>query len=325
VLTRPRATEIVGRFPSQAVLVVGDVMLDRFVWGEVTRISPEAPVPVVKIRRETATLGGAGNVVSNLTALGAAVRFAGVVGEDEAGRRVRERLASAGVDVRGLLNDPTRPTTLKMRIVAHNQQVVRVDTEEDGSLPEPLAGELLRQALALLDGVSALMISDYDKGVLSPGLLRPLLAAARAAAIPVVVDPKRAHFPLYQPVTVITPNQAEAARATAIEIRGEADVERAGRRILEMLATDALLVTRGERGMALFERDRETTAIPTRSREVYDVTGAGDTVASVLALALPAGATMREAAELANFAAGIVVGKIGTATVSREELLAAIV
>ena len=323
MLTRPRRLELVGRFPAQTVLVVGDIMLDRFVWGEVTRISPEAPVPVVRIRRETDCLGGAGNVVSNLRALGSSVRFAGLVGSDEAAGRVRERLQANGVDVRGLLVDPARPTTLKMRIIAHSQQVVRVDSEEDRPLDGALGEGLLQRALELLEGVSALMISDYDKGVLSPGLLRPLLAAAAKAGLPVIVDPKLTHFPHYEPVTIITPNQLEAARATATEIRGDADVERAGRKILEMLDTRALLMTRGERGMALFERGGATSFIPARSREVYDVTGAGDTVASVLALALPAGASLREAAELANLAAGIVVGKIGTATVTAEELSAA--
>src|SRR5262245_5682002 len=242
MLTRPRRLELVGRFPAQTVLVVGDIMLDRFVWGEVTRISPEAPVPVVRIRRETDALGGAGNVVSNLRALGASVRFAGLVGSDEAGARVRERLQAGQVDVRGLLVDPTRPTTLKMRIIAHSQQVVRVDSEEDRPLDGTLGEGLLKRALELLEGVSGLIIPDYDKGVLSPGLLRPLLAAASKAGLPVIADPKLTHFRHYEPVTVITPNQFEAARATATEIRGEADVERAGRKILEMLDTRALLM-----------------------------------------------------------------------------------
>ena len=299
-------------------------MLDRFVWGQVNRISPEAPVPVVRITRETASLGGAGNVASNLAALGAAVRCAGLVGDDEAGAQVRERLGAIGADTTAVVTHPGRPTTLKMRVVAHNQQVVRVDQEEDSPPGAEVAGHLIEKAFSLLPGSEALIISDYDKGVVSRELLGRLLGEAARRGIPVIVDPKLAHFRLYQPATVLTPNQMEASRATAIEVRREEDVERVGRRILEMLDARALLITRGEKGMSLFERERPTTAIPARSREVYDVTGAGDTVVAALALALVAGAGIREASELANVAAGLVVAKLGTATLSVEELTAAL-
>ena len=323
-LSRSRAGEIISRFPSSNVLVIGDLMLDRFVWGEVDRISPEAPVPVVRVRRETACLGGAGNVVSNLAALGGKVRCAGVVGEDEAGGQIRERLAATGAELRAVLTAPGRPTTVKVRVIAHNQQVVRVDQEEDSPLDTPVAERLIEEALALLAGSAAVVISDYDKGVLSPALLQRLLAEAARAGLPVIVDPKLTHFPLYQPVTVLTPNLAEAARATAIELRREEDLERAGRKILQMLDAKALLITRGERGMSLFERDGSTVHISARSREVFDVTGAGDTVGATLALALSARASIREAAELSNIAAGLVVGKLGTATVTAAELLDAV-
>jgi D-beta-D-heptose 7-phosphate kinase/D-beta-D-heptose 1-phosphate adenosyltransferase len=299
-------------------------MLDRFVWGQVNRISPEAPVPVVRITRETASLGGAGNVASNLAALGAAVRCAGLVGDDEAGAQVRERLGAIGADIAAVVTHPGRPTTLKMRVVAHNQQVVRVDQEEDAPPGAEVAGPLIEKAFSLLPGSEALIISDYDKGVVSAEMLGRLLGEAARRGIPVIVDPKLTHFRLYQPATVLTPNQMEASRATAIEVRREEDVERVGRRILEMLDTRALLITRGEKGMSLFERERPTTAIPARSREVYDVTGAGDTVVATLALALVAGAGIREASELANVAAGLVVAKLGTATLSVEELTAAL-
>jgi D-beta-D-heptose 7-phosphate kinase/D-beta-D-heptose 1-phosphate adenosyltransferase len=320
-LTRRRAEELIDRFASSCVLVVGDLMLDRYVWGEVRRISPEAPVPVVRARRETLSLGGAGNVVSNLTALGARVRCAGILGDDEGGRQVRERLEACGADLQAVLTQPGRPTTVKMRIIAHNQQVVRVDQEDDAYLDAAYEQRMIDIVLALLEGSSAVVISDYAKGAISASLLERLLGGAASAGVPVIVDPKLAHFPLYQPVTVLTPNVEEASRATAIEIRGDDDVDRAGRRILQMLEARAVLVTRGDRGMSLFERDGPETIIPARTREVYDVTGAGDTVVATLALALSVEASLPEAAELSNRAAGLVVSKLGTAVVAAKELL----
>jgi D-beta-D-heptose 7-phosphate kinase/D-beta-D-heptose 1-phosphate adenosyltransferase len=320
-LGKDRAGEILAKFPKTPVLVLGDLMLDRFVWGEVSRISPEAPVPVVRVKRETSTLGGAGNVVSNLAALGGAARVAGILGGDETGRQTGEMLRACGADMSAVLTDPARPGTLKMRVIAHSQQVVRVDQESDALLPADLRAQFLAAALAALAGVRALVISDYDKGVVCPEVLSAVLGAARAAGVPVLVDPKISHFPHYQPVTLLTPNQSEAARATAIEIRDEADVERAGRKILDQLDTRGVLITRGDRGMALFERDRPTWTIPARAREVFDVTGAGDTVVAVLTLALAAGAGLREAAELANVAGGLVVSRLGTATVTAKEVL----
>lgn len=315
------AHSLVPAFQGKRVLVIGDVMLDRFIWGEVDRISPEAPVPVVRVRRETVHLGGAANVAANLASLGASVSIAGVVGTDAASEQIRATLSEAGIHAH-LVQDPERTTTVKTRVIARAQQVVRVDRETEGAVA---GGGLDRLAAHVLDGLKtsqAVVVSDYDKGVVSPDLLSAVLPAARRLGLPVVVDPKISHFGHYQPVTVLTPNQAEAARAAAMEIRSEQDCLVAARRILERLDAQAVLVTRGERGMLLLERGAAPRFIPAVAREVYDVTGAGDTVVALLALTLAAGGSLVDAATLANHAGGIVVGKVGTATVTREELVA---
>jgi len=319
-LTRSRAAEILASFAGKPVLVVGDLMLDRFVWGDVSRISPEAPVPVVHVRRETAALGGAGNVAANLAALGASVSIAGILGGDDTGKRIAALFRECGVDASGVVTDAGRPSISKTRIVAHSQQVVRVDREDDGAVSAATAEALRTGARAKLGGAAALVISDYDKGAIGPALLGGLLADARRAGIPVVVDPKISHFSLYQPATILTPNQSEASRATGIAIRSDDGLERAGRAILDMLDTQAVLITRGEKGMSLFERDRPTRSIAAEAREVFDVTGAGDTVVACLTLALAAGAQAIEAAALANIAAGRAVSRLGTATVTPQEI-----
>jgi len=316
------AARLVRGFRGRQVAVVGDVMLDRFLWGEVHRISPEAPVPVVHVERETHHLGGAANVAANLQSLGAAVTLVGIAGDDAAARQLETALGDASIGSR-LVQEPGRVTTVKTRVVARSQQVVRVDHET----PRVVAGDMLARLLATAsDAVreaDAIVVSDYDKGVVSRELLARILPEARARGVPVVVDPKIAHFPFYQPATVITPNQAEAARATALELRSDADCLAAAAAILGRLDLAAVLMTRGERGMLLAERGAAPRFLPAVARQVYDVTGAGDTVVAVLALALAAGAPLPEAAELANLAGGIVVGKVGTATVEAEELLRA--
>ena len=315
-----RAQDIVSAFRGRRVLVVGDVMLDRFIWGDVDRISPEAPVPVVRVRRETVHLGGAANVAANLAALGARATLAGVVGDDPAAEQIRAALSEAGIDPR-LVEDPARPTTVKTRVIARAQQVVRVDRENDGVVAGPSLDRLRARILDEIKTAEAVVVSDYDKGVLSRDLLGAILPEARALGLPLVVDPKISHFAHYQPATVLTPNQAEAARATAMEIRTDEDCLASARTILDRLDTRAVLVTRGERGMLLLERGESPRFIPAVAREVYDVTGAGDTVVAVLALALAARASLVEAAVLANHAGGIVVGKVGTATLGPEEFL----
>jgi D-beta-D-heptose 7-phosphate kinase/D-beta-D-heptose 1-phosphate adenosyltransferase len=316
-MTPARAQELLANFADQRLLVLGDLMLDEFIWGEVRRISPEAPVPVVEVKRESWHAGGAGNVVSNLLALGAQAIPLGVIGQDWAGDKLRERLTDAGAETKFLLADSTRPTTLKTRIVAHHQQMIRADRESKAPLHEATEDALLAAFTAALATADAVIVSDYDKGVLTPRVLQNALAAAADKIT--CLDPKLKNFALYRPVTVITPNQLEAERATGIDITDEESLLAAAQRIRELLACPHVLITRGEHGMSLFG-DEGVTHIPTMAQEVYDVTGAGDTVIATLALALAAGATITEAAGIANHAAGIVVGKVGTATVSRDDL-----
>ena len=306
------------------MLVLGDVMLDEFLWGKVARISPEAPVPVVEVEDQSFHLGGAGNVATNVRSLGGAAILAGVIGDDPAGERVRSALAAAGVEPLLVASPDGRPTTVKTRIIAHHQQVVRADRERSDEIPDGLAAVLFDGARRILRSCQAVVVSDYQKGVVTAGLMKRLLPLARRLRLPVLVDPKVRHFPRYRRVTLVTPNQLEAEQATGQTIRSADDLLAAGRRILAMLGCQAALITRGEHGMSLFERARRAVHIPTAAREVFDVTGAGDTVIATLALALSAGAGFAEAAVLANYAAGVVVGKLGTAQATPDELLAAV-
>jgi D-beta-D-heptose 7-phosphate kinase/D-beta-D-heptose 1-phosphate adenosyltransferase len=320
VISAKTLQQYVDRFGGGRVLVLGDVMLDEYVWGTVSRISPEAPVPVVAVRSESLKIGGAGNVAANLAALGGQPQLVGTVGDDAAAERLRQELTRAGVKADGLVVDASRPTTIKSRVVAGSQHVVRFDRESDAPLAPAVRRQVLEQVRARLPGVDVLLISDYAKGVVGAALVRAVLAWARRLKTAVAVDPKVQHVPLFRGVTVIAPNHHEAAAAARILVRDEADLRRVGQALLRRLQAQAVLITRGEQGMALFEARRPVTHIPTFAREVYDVTGAGDTVMAVLALALAAGAPMRAAAVLANYGAGVVVGKRGTATVSRAEL-----
>jgi D-beta-D-heptose 7-phosphate kinase/D-beta-D-heptose 1-phosphate adenosyltransferase len=309
--------KFLARFPRCHVLILGDVMLDEYMWGTVSRISPEAPVPVVAVRSETVK---AGNVAANIAALGGEARIVGVMGNDTPAERLAHELELAGVKSDGLVVDPTRPTTIKSRVVSGSQHIVRFDRESDAPLNRPTRARVLQQVRDRLPEADALLISDYAKGVVSRGLVREVLAIAGRLKKVVAVDPKVQHLPLFRGVAVVAPNHHEAAAAARIQVRNEADLVRVGRRLLRRLQVRALLITRGEQGMSLFEAGKPVTHIPTFAREVYDVTGAGDTVMAALCLALAAGATMREAAVLANYAAGVVVGKRGTATVTRAEL-----
>ncbi|MBI3950024.1 MAG: D-glycero-beta-D-manno-heptose-7-phosphate kinase [Acidobacteria bacterium] len=315
---------IIKRFPRQRLLVIGDIMLDQFIWGTASRISPEAPVPVVRIERETVHLGGAGNVVHNLVSLGAQARPFGIIGGDEAGERLVKAMHNLGVDTSGLLKDASRPTTLKTRIIAHNQQVVRADRESR----QPVSQELTDRLAALVaNGLSqsdGLIVSDYDKGGITPPLLQQILPLARQAGKPIFIDPKIRNFKYYSPVTMLKPNQRETENVTQIEITNEETLVEAGRAILRLLRCEHLLITRGEAGMTLFSGTDQIAHIPAATREVYDVTGAGDTAMATLGLAFASGATALEAAILANYAASVAIAKVGTATVSQEELLKAI-
>lgn len=310
--------QIISRFRSLRILVLGDFMLDHFVMGRVDRISPEAPVPIVDVDREEFHLGGAGNVVMNGKSLDAQMIPLGVIGNDWAGERIRELFLEEQLSSDGLLTSE-RPTTLKTRILAHQQQVVRVDREQRTPISNELQSQLVNQFMEVIDSVDGIIVSDYAKGTLTPALLAKILPEARKREKLVCLDPKTRHFSSYTPVTVITPNQAEAASLLGYPIVTQEDLMDAANRILKLIDCKALLITRGDKGMALFSNG-ELTLVPTKAREVYDVTGAGDTVVTTICLALAAGAKMIEAVELANAAAGIVVGKIGTATVTAAEL-----
>ena len=323
-IPRRRAEQILRNMRGRNIAVLGDVMLDEFIWGDVSRISPEAPVPVVDIRRESTHLGGAANVLANLVALGARASVVGVVGKDSAGEKVCAALREAGTQTDGLLIEDTgRPTTIKTRIIAHNQMVVRADRERRGPLDERTEELVIKAIAGALAGADALVVSDYDKGVVTPRVLAEVLPLAYRR-IPVLIDPKPRNFDCYRPATLITPNHHEALRLTNIEEDSDEELARAAQLIRARLGCDAVLVTRGARGLMLLEGDRDAVYVPTTAREVYDVTGAGDTVIATLAAARSAGASVLEAAILANHAAGIVVGKLGTATASPEEILSSI-
>ncbi len=324
LISANRAQAIVDGFAGRRLAIVGDLMLDRFIWGSVRRISPEAPVPVVEVERESIHLGGAGNVVANVVALGASAWPIGVVGDDADADVLAAEFGRAGIEIDGLVRDATRPTTTKTRVVAHNQQVVRADRERRHTVIADVSERLSRAFESVLQMADAVVVSDYDKGLLAGPLLPRVLRAARLRGVPVCLDPKVRRFGDYQPVSVITPNHHEAEAATGLAAATDAELETCGRRIQELLGGPAVLITRGESGMSLVDRDGDVVHVPTAAREVYDVTGAGDTVIATLALSLAAGASMREAAVLANFAAGVVVGKVGTATATATELLSAV-
>ncbi|HET6890187.1 MAG TPA: D-glycero-beta-D-manno-heptose-7-phosphate kinase [Pyrinomonadaceae bacterium] len=322
-MTRQKAAEIVASMRDVTIVVLGDVMLDEFVWGDVTRISPEAPVPVVDIRRQSVHLGGAANVLSNLTSLGAKACVIGVVGNDPAGDRLRAsvREASPLQAEQHLVVDENRPSTVKTRIIAHSQLVVRADRE----LRTPVNGHteerIIKTLKDAIQNADAFVVSDYDKGAVTPRILKEILPLAYEQ-VPVLIDPKLRNLSSYRPATLVTPNHHEALRMTNIEEDSDGGLHRAARLLRETLSCDAVLITRGDRGMILLEGDGEPVYVETAAREVYDVTGAGDTVIATLAAALASGSSILEAANLANHAAGIVVGKVGTATASAEELIA---
>jgi D-beta-D-heptose 7-phosphate kinase/D-beta-D-heptose 1-phosphate adenosyltransferase len=325
-LTNNRAEEILTRARRCRIVVLGDVMLDEFIWGDVTRISPEAPVPVVNIQRESTRLGGAANVLANIAALGADAKVIGVVGNDSAAEKLRTALRDQGGErtAESLIVDEQRPTTIKTRIIAHHQMVVRADREQRTQVNGSVEARIIETVKDAIANCDALVISDYDKGVVTPRILTDVLPLAYKR-IPVLVDPKIRNFDSYRPATLVTPNHHEALRLTNSEEDTEEGLKIAAQNIRARLACDAVLITRGDRGMMLFEGDNDPVCVETAAREVYDVTGAGDTVIATLATALAAGASMVEAAVLANHAAGIVVGKLGTATASAAEVIGSFV
>ena len=322
--TAARLKEAIALFPHRHILVVGDLMLDTFIWGDVRRISPEAPVPVVDVREETQFLGGTANVVNNVSSMGGQALTAGVIGDDQAGCRLAELLNRIGVSSGGLVVEKDRPTTLKTRIIARNQQVVRFDRESRAPLQKPSLERILAyigENLTRLDGI---IVSDYAKGMISADFMDGLRSLAEGSGVPILVDPKVRYPDIYHSVTMVTPNHDEAAMMSGMEIDDEASLVAAGTALLKRLGCKTLLITRGKDGMSIFQDGGLPTHIPTVARRVFDVTGAGDTVIAALALGIVSGLSPVEAALLANLAAGIVVGEVGTSAVSVEQLLAAI-
>jgi len=319
-VTRERLSALLDQFSSVRVLVVGDVMLDRYLTGDADRISPEAPVPVVTVEEEHDVAGGAANVAANVAALGGTAQLLGVIGHDSEAAELLEELRALGIATDGLLAVSGRPTTCKTRIVARGQQVVRIDREVTNPLAAQHREALLSAAVAAIANANALIMADYDKGALDAELATALIAAAQARGIPVIVDPKQRNFFAYAGATVFKPNRRELELALNAHFSGDdSDLEAARVRV----GAKHLLLTLGADGMALLSAEKPLRRTPSIAHEVFDVSGAGDTVSSVVALALGAGASIEEAAWVANLAAGVEVGKRGTATVSRDELLQA--
>jgi D-beta-D-heptose 7-phosphate kinase/D-beta-D-heptose 1-phosphate adenosyltransferase len=307
-------------FATCRVLVVGDLMLDEFIRGDVARISPEAPVPILDMRDRSSTPGGAANAANNVRSLGASAAVVGVVGDDAPGAALRALLESAAIDTTGIVGDASRPTTQKTRVVARGQQVVRIDHESRAALDATIREALIQRACAAVANADACIVSDYGKGVVTPELVTAIVDAARPRKTPIVVDPKRRDFDAYRGATVVTPNLLELEHATGRHAEKTDDVVASGSSLLGALGGGALLVTRGASGMTLLEAGKPPVHTPARARAVFDVTGAGDTVVSTLALALATGVPLASAIELASVAAGLVVSKVGTATVTVDEL-----
>jgi D-glycero-beta-D-manno-heptose-7-phosphate kinase len=310
--------KILKTFKTTRVLVIGDMILDRYIWGRVSRISPEAPVPVVEVTHENLLLGGAANVANNIISLGGHAAIVGLVGSDRGGDILAGMLEEKGIGFEGVLRS-SRPTTLKTRVIAHSQQVVRFDREDRDRIEEKTLKSLLSYIKDAIKKYDAVIISDYRKGVVSPELVREVMKAAKLKKTFVSVDPKVGHFHCYKNVSLITPNVFEASLASGLEIRDEKSLLNAGRILLKKVPCDSVLITRGEHGMSLFRKNR-VVHIPTAAKNVYDVTGAGDTVIAAFTLARAAGASMENSAVIANHAAGIVVAEVGTAVVTPDQL-----
>ncbi len=316
--------KLIKSFPKIKLLVVGDMVLDEYLWGNVERISPEAPVPVLHVAREATVLGGAGNVVRNIVALGGASSFCAIIGDGAPGRRVIELLEELGVDPKGMVVAENRATIVKTRVVAQTQQIVRFDRETDAPLDKGVARDLRTAVAASLEnGVDGVILEDYDKGALSKIVVREALKRCGELGIPVAVDPK-AELKTFKGATLLKPNLAEAEDLTAIRVKTDADLDRVGAQLRRKIGGGDVIVTRGGKGMTIFHGDAERTDVPTPLFEVYDVQGAGDTTIAALMLSICAGASLEEAAVIANAAAGVVVRKTGTATATPEEVIEAL-
>ncbi len=318
---KKKLLELINQFDQSRILVLGDFILDQFVWGTVDRISPEAPVPVVSVERESYMPGGALNVANNIRTLGGTVYPSGVVGRDIEGRMLVKAMRREGIETEGVIYDEGRRTTLKTRVIAHSQQVVRFDREKIDEISKDDQNKILKYLHKKAKAVDVIIVEDYGKGVIQPKMIAEIIELARKRKIPVIVDPKEKHFNYYTGATVITPNRKEAYGAIEqFSAQQNLSIEEVGNKLLKQLKLKAVLMTLGEGGMALFEKDGAVTKIATVAREVYDVSGAGDTVIAVFSMALAVKGDLKQAAQIANIAAGIAVGKLGTSTVSVEEL-----
>ncbi|MDD5614285.1 MAG: D-glycero-beta-D-manno-heptose-7-phosphate kinase [Candidatus Omnitrophica bacterium] len=313
--------DVIGKFRNKRILVVGDLILDQFIWGDVSRISPEAPVPVVWVKRESYMPGGACNVAHNLSDLGAEATVLGIIGDDANGKMLLSELSNMGVDISKVVFDNSRPTTHKVRVIAHSQQVVRIDREELGAFPARLMKAMVETIEKEIKIVDAIIIEDYGKGLITPVLVKKIVELGKKYKKIINVDPKKEHFKYYKGITTITPNKSETEEAVGITIKDDSSLKKAAQRLLKQLNARSVLITLGERGMCLMERGRPAMHIPTMARQVYDVSGAGDTVIASYTLAVASGASQPQAAYIANQAAGVVVGKIGTATITKADLL----
>lgn len=323
-IEKKRAGQLLDKMQLANILVVGDIILDEFIWGKASRISPEAPVPVVNVTRETRRLGGAANVANNLLGLGCRVEVASPIGQDIFGEQLVEILTNNGISADGIFTTSDRPTPIKTRIIAGHQQIVRYDRERVSALPRRLTEAILKFISGKAAELDAVIISDYGKGTISGQLVEAIVKLARKANLLVAVDPKVENFPLYKKVDLITPNTSETINSIGVDIVDEKSLLRAGKKVLSVLNCRMALITRGEEGMSLFEKGQPPIHIDTAAREVYDVTGAGDTVIATMTTALAAGATSTEAAIVANAAAGVVVGELGTSPIQFKKLKAAL-
>jgi len=318
-MDKEKLLKIIEQFKNKKILVIGDVMLDKYIWGEVSRISPEAPVQVVNVLKESYAPGGAANVANNIAALNGKSYIVGIVGDDEANKILLSELQKRNINVDGIFKDNNNPTIQKVRVIGRSQQLLRFDYEKKGYVDSNVESNILSFIEENIRSFDAIAISDYAKGVITKNLMKKLKEICKKNNKKIIVDPKPKHKDFYKNVTLVTPNHTEAHEILNIEIESEDEVSVIGKKLIEVFNCP-ILMTRGEKGMSLFELNGEITNIPTKAKEVYDVTGAGDTSVATIALSLASGASLKEAAVIANHAAGITVGKVGTSTVSIDEL-----
>jgi rfaE bifunctional protein kinase chain/domain len=321
--TEIRLADLFNKFSGKRIAVVGDLMVDRYYWGTVSRVSPEAPVPVVDVVSESVRLGGAANVANNILSLGGRPHLVGLIGSDHAGKVCLDMLREQGLDTNGIVVDTSRPTTTKTRVIAHAQHVVRIDNESKADCPEHLEHQLIDAVKYNIQNLDGIILEDYNKGAMTGDVIKEVIAVATKYGKIVTVDPKFNHFLDYKNVTVFKPNRREVEEVLGGRIKTVEEIERAGKRLLEVLASQNVLVTRGEEGMSLFESGGTVTHLRSMAEKVKDVSGAGDTVISTLTMSLAGGATVHEASVLANCAAGVVVGAIGIEPIQLSELVQA--